>query len=110
MTNEDKVDDDDDLSRKWRGRRGGARMWHRRWRRSIEAKTEGILVVGCFTSFMCKWIGVMIAVDQACPGYDVGLNIKGSDVWTALVAGDDEVLNTRGLYLWTRLVPLKTWV
>ena len=44
-------------------------MWHRRWRRSIEAKTEEIFVVGCFTSFMCKWIGVMIAVDD-----DVGFH------------------------------------
>ena len=83
MTNEGQGDDDDDLSRKWRregeegrggGWREGARMWHRRWRRSIEAKTEEIFVVGCLTSFVCKWIGVMIAVNQACPGDDVGLH------------------------------------
>ena len=84
-------------------------MWHRIWRRSIEAKTEEILVVGCFTSFMCKWIGVMIAVDQACPGYDVGLH-QGFGRVDRPCPGDDVVLNTRGLYLWTRLVPLKTWV
>ena len=76
MTNEDQGDDDDDLSRKWRGG-GGGRMWHRRWKRSIEAKTEEIFVVGCFTSFMCMWIGVMIAVDQACPGDDVGSEHQG---------------------------------
>ena len=84
-------------------------MWHSRWRRSIEAKTEEIFVVGCFTSFMCKWIGVMIAVDQACPGYDVGLH-QGFGRVDRPCPGDDEVLNTRGLHLWTRLVPLKTWV
>ena len=66
MTNEGQGDDDDDLSRKWREGGGGEDVALRRWRKSIEAKTEEILVVGCFTSFMCKWIGVMIAVEQAC--------------------------------------------
>ena len=66
-------------------------MWHRRWRRSTEAKTEEIFVVGCFTSSMCKWIGVMIAVDQACPGDDVGLH-QGFGRVDRPCPGDDEVL------------------
>ena len=66
-------------------------MWHRRWKRLIEAKTEEIFVVGCFTSFTCKWIGVMIAVDQACNVDDDGLH-QGFGRVDRPCPGDDEGL------------------
>ena len=75
----------------------------------VEAKTEEILVVGCFTSFMCKWIRVMIAVDQAWYGDDVGLH-QGFGRVDRPCPGDDEVLNIKGSDVWTALALVTTWV
>ena len=95
MTNEGQGDDDDDLSRKWRDWGEGARMWHVRWRRSIEAETEEIFVVGCFTSFMLNIKGFG-RVDQACPIDDMGLNIKGFGRVVRACPIDDMGLNIKG--------------